>query len=83
MGLKHGDKRVRKRAKHSADKERGLQCRQCGCQQFRVVYTRAAWGAMIVRRRECRNCRERLTTWERAIGEHSRMLDNLDMSHGS
>jgi hypothetical protein len=68
MVLKHGDNRVKKKAKDSADKDRGLQCRKCGCKNFRVVYTRAAWGAKIVRRRECRNCGERLTTWERAIG---------------
>jgi len=48
--------------------QRGLQCRNCGCQRFRVIYTRRAWGRKVVRRRECRQCGERLTTWERAIG---------------
>ena len=50
------------------DEQRGLQCRNCGGQRFRVVYTRRAWGRKVVRRRECRECGERLTTWERAIG---------------
>jgi hypothetical protein len=46
--------------------QKGLVCRQCGCRHFRVVYTRAAWGGRIARRRECRNCGKRVTTWERA-----------------
>jgi len=50
------------------DKVRGLQCRQCGCQHFRVVYTRPYRGGRLVRRRECRHCGRRITTWERAIG---------------
>ena len=49
------------------DKQRGLQCRQCGGRRFRVIYTRAA-DAKVVRRRECRKCATRITTWERAIG---------------
>jgi transcriptional regulator NrdR family protein len=48
--------------------DRGLTCRQCGWRRFRVIYTRAALGGKVVRRRECRNCRTRVTTWERAIG---------------
>jgi transcriptional regulator NrdR family protein len=46
----------------------GLRCRKCGSQQFRVVYTRAARDGKIVRRRECRQCGGRITTWERTIG---------------
>jgi hypothetical protein len=46
----------------------GLRCRRCDGQQFRVIYTRAAIDAKVVRRRECRQCGARLTTWERAIG---------------
>jgi len=46
----------------------GLQCRKCGCRHFWVVYTRAASGGKIVRRRECRHCGKRITTWERPIG---------------
>lgn len=52
----------------SRDEQRGLQCRACGCRHFRVIYTRAALGGKLVRRRECRNCGQRITTWERSIG---------------
>jgi len=45
--------------------QRGLVCRHCGCEHFRVIYTRPAWGGRITRRRECRNCGRRMTTWER------------------
>ncbi len=51
-----------------ADEERGLRCRHCGCKHFLVVYTRPALGRALVRRRECRNCGKRMTTWERTIG---------------
>lgn len=44
---------------------RGLECPRCGCRHFRVIYTRAAWGGRIVRRRECRHCGRRVTTSER------------------
>lgn len=55
-------------AKKKLEGSRGLQCRHCGCRHFRVIYTRRAWGGRVVRRRECRHCEERITTWERAIG---------------
>jgi hypothetical protein len=42
----------------------GLACRRCGCRHFYVVYTRRASGGRLVRRRECRNCGQRLTTVE-------------------
>jgi hypothetical protein len=45
--------------------QRGLVCRQCGCKHFRVIYTRPAWGGRLVRRRECRHCGKRFTTWEK------------------
>lgn len=44
--------------------KRGLECQHCGCKHFRVVYTRPASGGRIMRRRECRNCGKRITTWE-------------------
>jgi transcriptional regulator NrdR family protein len=50
--------------------DRGIRCRQCGHDRFRVVYTRRAIGRKLVRRRECLACGERMTTWERAIGGH-------------
>jgi hypothetical protein len=46
--------------------QRGLTCRHCGCKHFRVIYTRASWGGRIMRRRECRHCGRRMTTWERS-----------------
>jgi DNA-directed RNA polymerase subunit RPC12/RpoP len=45
----------------------GLACRHCGGKHFRVVYTRPSWGGRIMRRRACRNCGKRMTTWERSI----------------
>ena len=55
-------------AEGSSGNKRGLECRQCGCKHFRVVYTRPTWGGRIMRRRECRHCGKRMTTWERAGG---------------
>jgi transcriptional regulator NrdR family protein len=48
--------------------DRGLRCRKCGCRDLRVVYTRPAGGAKVIRRRECRYCGQRLTTSERVLG---------------
>jgi hypothetical protein len=48
--------------------DKGIHCRKCGSDQFWVVYTRADRGAQLVRRRECRGCKARITTWEREIG---------------
>jgi transcriptional regulator NrdR family protein len=45
---------------------RGIECPRCGCRHFYVVYTRPRDG-QIVRRKECRHCGRRITTWERAI----------------
>ncbi|OQB80313.1 MAG: Transcriptional repressor NrdR [Planctomycetes bacterium ADurb.Bin126] len=46
--------------------KRGLECRSCGCKHFEVLYTRATWGGRIMRRRACRHCGKRMTTWESA-----------------
>lgn len=43
---------------------RGLVCRACGCRHFRVLYTRPAWGGRLLRRRACRHCGRRTTTYE-------------------
>jgi len=48
---------------------RGLVCEGCGNGRLKVVYTRHAPGGRIVRRRECRKCGKRVTTWERMIGQ--------------
>ncbi len=46
------------------DDQRGLVCPKCGCKHFYVIYTRPTWGGRIMRRRECRHCGKRITTWE-------------------
>lgn len=51
-----------------ADSKRGIECRSCGCKHFRVIYTRPVSGGRLVRRRECRHCGKRMTTWEHAGG---------------
>ncbi|MHC4981857.1 MAG: NrdR family transcriptional regulator [Planctomycetota bacterium] len=43
-------------------------CHYCGCRHFRVIYTRRGWGGKLIRRRECRHCGKRMTTWECPIG---------------
>ena len=47
-----------------ATDQKGLVCRHCGCRHFRVLYTRRTWGERIMRRRECRHCGGRMTTYE-------------------
>lgn len=51
--------------------DRGIRCPTCGCGHWRVIYTRAAWGGRLVRRRECRSCGRRISTMERPTGEKS------------
>lgn len=46
--------------------KRGLACRDCGCAHFRVLYTRRALGGRLLRRRVCRHCGRRVTTYEAA-----------------
>jgi transcriptional regulator NrdR family protein len=58
---------MRESPKASAS-DAGLHCWKCGGQRFRVVYTRAAAGGKIIRRRACRARRTRITTWEKMIG---------------
>ncbi len=48
-----------------AARRRGLECPRCGCRHFHVLYTRAAIGGRILRRRECRYCGRRMTTYEK------------------
>ena len=45
-------------------KRKGLECHACGCRHFLVVYTRPTRDGRIMRRRECRHCGKRMTTWE-------------------
>jgi len=46
---------------------RGLECPRCGCGHFRVLYTRAKPGGKLLRRRECRHCGRRITTYEAVL----------------
>lgn len=46
------------------DERLGIECRRCGCQHFLVLYTRPAPRGRIKRRRECRHCGARMTTFE-------------------
>jgi len=48
--------------------KRGLECPRCGCGHFRVLYTRRTWGGRLLRRRECRHCGRRMTTYESSAG---------------
>lgn len=50
------------------DGARGLVCRQCGCTHFEVVWVRHKPRGRVLRRRECRYCKTRVTTVERIIG---------------
>jgi transcriptional regulator NrdR family protein len=49
----------------SQEPQPGLRCRGCGCGDLRVIYTRHRPGGKILRRRECRHCKKRFTTFER------------------
>lgn len=51
----------------SSRETKGLVCRQCGCAHSRVVYTRRGSDRKLIRRRECRHCGARVTTWEKLI----------------
>ena len=48
--------------------KRGIECPRCGCRHFRVLYTRRACGGRLLRRRECRHCERRITTYEKSVG---------------
>jgi transcriptional regulator NrdR family protein len=48
----------------SPNEKPGLVCRRCGCRHLFVVYTRRR-ATGVIRRRECRHCGYRMTTWER------------------
>jgi len=50
--------------KTSLQQKRGLECPKCGCAHFRVLYTRRAMAGRLLRRRECRYCGRRITTYE-------------------
>jgi hypothetical protein len=66
VGLRASRKPIAEYARRPGENNRVLECRYCGCKHFRVVYTRPTYGGRIMRRRECRHCGKRMTTWERA-----------------
>ena len=43
----------------------GLECPHCGCRDLRELYTRQAPNQRIMRRRRCRYCGTRVTSWEK------------------
>jgi len=43
----------------------GLACPRCGCRHFEVISTRSQRPGCILRRRACRHCGHRVTTYER------------------
>lgn len=45
--------------------ELGLACRNCGCRDLRVYYTRPKENGIVLRVRICRNCGLKKTTMER------------------
>lgn len=49
------------------DEPKGIVCRACGCRHFFVVYVRPVRGGRIMRRRECRNCGRRYTSFEHLV----------------
>ncbi len=56
--------RDRKTGEPLGPKNEGLECRVCGCRHFWTVYTRSRSG-WIERRKECRHCAKRYTTFEK------------------
>ena len=46
----------------------GLVCPECQCRHFFVVYVRRVKKQRVMRRRECRNCGRRITTYEKVSG---------------
>jgi transcriptional regulator NrdR family protein len=51
------------------DDDRGLRCTACGGKRLKVIYTRPKPGGRVVRRRECKTCGQRITTWEKTAGQ--------------
>jgi hypothetical protein len=48
----------------SEDDDVGIVCAVCGCRDFKVVYARPTTMKRIRRRRQCRHCGYRFTTYE-------------------
>lgn len=69
-----------------ADEPRGIACRNCGCRDLRVLRTWKTVSGKIGRRRECRHCGRRMTTFEQAdllgLPDMARWLLGLDPKTG-
>ena len=55
-------------AAEAAAAPRGILCPDCGCRDLRVLRTERQPGGRIMRRRACRHCGRRVTTYERPAG---------------
>lgn len=55
---------VSERQKPAAEVQVGICCRQCGCADCSVYYVRQTWGGRTMRRRQCRHCGKKFTTYE-------------------
>lgn len=45
--------------------QHGISCPGCGCRHLIVLDTRKTWGSRIRRRRQCRHCARKVTTYEK------------------
>jgi hypothetical protein len=52
----------------SGSAQKGIACRVCGCRHLRCLETRQAPGGRVKRRKACRHCGHRLTTFEKPYG---------------
>lgn len=50
-----------------AEEPKGIPCRRCGCCQHYTIETRKIPNGRLRRRRQCRYCGLRFTTYERAF----------------
>ena len=49
-----------------AEEVKGIECLTCGCRHFETLEVRATVGGKLRRRRQCRYCGRRVTTYEAA-----------------
>jgi transcriptional regulator NrdR family protein len=59
---------VRTEPDGDSEDDKGIRCRQCGCEHMPVVWTRPVRKNRVRRCRECRNCLRRQTTIEIEVG---------------
>lgn len=56
----------------ASDREVGIRCPQCGCDRFKVVYTRPQPNQSEMRVKQCRACGQRIHALETYQGTASR-----------